>query len=206
MEKYTLYIDEVGRGSIAGPVLTAGILVKNNNKLKHTYFDSKSISNKKREFLYEKIKIENIKVYTGTASNKEIDRYGINYALSLSVKRMIKKIEYFPDKIVLDGNYNYIKLAMKKNIYVECIIKGDKINNFLSCASIYAKVTRDKMMIKCSKYYPVYDFDKNKGYGTSNHYQSIKEFGLSDKHRKSFIKKQSFWYIELIYITLLNIQ
>lgn len=190
MEKYTLYIDEVGRGSIAGPVLTAGILVKNDKKLKYKYFDSKAISITKREFLYKKIIDEDVKVYTGMASNKEVDKYGINYALSISVKRMIKNIMNDPDKIVLDGNYDYVNLATKKNLEVECIVKGDKLNNFISCASIYAKVTRDKKMSKYSEIYPDYDFDKNKGYGTKNHFLAIKKFGLSDLHRITYIKKQ----------------
>jgi ribonuclease HII len=191
MEKYTLYIDEVGRGSIAGPVLTAGILVSNNKKLKYKYFDSKELSLSKRELLFEKIKYEDVEVFTGIASNKEVDKYGVNYALSISVKRMLNKIKNYPDKIVLDGNYNYIKLATKKYNNVDCIVKGDKYNNFLSCASIYAKVTRDKLMIKYSEKFPNYNFDKNKGYGTENHYLSIEKFGLSDLHRITFIKKQS---------------
>ncbi len=186
MSNNILYIDEVGRGSLAGPVVTAGVLIVGERLLQNKYFDSKKISPKKRELLYKLAQKEDVCIKIGSSSAKEIDKYGINYALSLSVKRMIMKIDNNIDYIVLDGNYNYIDLTLKARYPVECIINGDSINNNISCASIYAKCYRDNIMNNYNKKYRGYSFDKNKGYGTRLHYIAIDKYGLTDIHRKSF--------------------
>lgn len=204
-KSYYAYIDEVGRGSICGPVLCGVVLMKANRKLKNKYRDSKIISVRVREKMYKELLNEGIELSFGTASNKEIDKYGLSKALSLASNRAIAKLSLIPDKIYLDGNYDYINITRKDEIEVLCVIKGDLLVNEISAASIFAKVSRDALMVKLSKKYPNYDWEKNSGYGTKNHFSAIKQYGITPHHRMSFIKKKYFWYTAKIYIVLLSI-
>ena len=191
-KSYYAYIDEVGRGSICGPVLCGVVLVKANRKLKNKYRDSKVISPAVRVKMYKELLNESIELSFGTASNKEIDKYGLSKALSLASNRAIAKLSLIPDKIYLDGNYDYINITRKDKIEVLCVIKGDILINEISAASIFAKVYRDALMVKLAKKYPNYHWEKNSGYGTKNHFSAIKKYGITAHHRKSFIKKKYF--------------
>jgi ribonuclease HII len=191
-KSYYAYIDEVGRGSICGPVLCGVVLMKGNRKLKNKYRDSKIISVRVREKMYKELLNEGIELSFGTASNKEIDKYGLSKALSLASNRAIAKLSLIPDKIYLDGNYDYINITRKDKIEVLCVIKGDLLVNEISAASIFAKVSRDTLMVKLAKKYPNYHWEKNSGYGTKNHFSAIKKYGITAHHRKSFIKKKYF--------------
>jgi len=167
-------IDEAGRGALAGDLAICGVMFKKNIKgLK----DSKQISPKKREVFYEQI-IKNSVYHKVFISAKDIDELGLSKCFKIALEEIMSKI---PAKTFLfDGNTNY------KVQNLECKIKADESVAEVSAASILAKVSRDADMIKLSKIYPVYGFEKHKGYGTKAHIQAIKNHGLSKIHRKSF--------------------
>jgi len=179
-------IDEAGRGPLAGPVVAAAILInqKDFNLLKNNKLirDSKQLSEKQRDQAYNFI-INKIKFGTGIVSEKEIDRINIREATKKAMIKAIKSLEKKTkiDFIILDGN---MSLDVKYN--QKTIIKGDQKVLSCSVASIIAKVTRDKIMIKYDKKYPLYNFKKHKGYGTKEHYANIKKYGICKIHRKSF--------------------
>ena len=191
-KRYYAYIDEVGRGSLSGPVLCGVVLVKANRKLINKYRDSKIISVKVREKMYKELLNESIELSFGTASNKEIDKYGLSKALSLASNRALGKLSLIPDKVYLDGNYDYVNITRIDKIEVLCVIKGDLLINEISAASIFAKVSRDALMGKLAKKYPIYQWERNSGYGTKKHFSAIKKYGITVHHRKSFIKKKYF--------------
>tara|TARA_B100000963_G_C22456040_1_gene593405 strand:+ start:266 stop:835 length:570 start_codon:yes stop_codon:yes gene_type:complete len=181
-------IDEVGKGCIFGPVFSSVVVLtlKNNNILKKLGVnDSKKLSAKKRNFLLPKI-IELSKDWgIGQSSVKEIDKYGIRYATELSMIRAIYKLKLKPSKIYIDGSLP-LSLWQGKQ---ENVIKGDSKLTSIAAASILAKVTRDSLMFRLEEKYKGYIIHKNKGYGTSDHFLSIKHLGITNMHRRSFIKK-----------------
>jgi len=181
-------IDEVGKGCIFGPVFSSVIVLtlENNHKLKNLGVnDSKKLSAKKRNLLLPKI-LELSKDWgIGQSSVREIDKYGIRHATELSMIRAIYKLRLIPSKIYIDGN-------LPLNLWngnQENIIKGDSKLTSIAAASILAKVTRDSLMIRLEERYKGYIIFKNKGYGTNEHFSSIKNLGITDMHRKSFTKK-----------------
>ena len=178
-------IDEAGRGPIAGPMVFAGVVFKKNIK-KGKWFDnltdSKKLSFKKREELFEIIK-ENSIYHIVFKSNKEIDIKGLSKCIQESLIEIKSKLK--ADKYLFDGNSNF------KVEGIETIIKGDLKIKEISAASILAKVSRDRYMIEISKKYPQYNFEKHKGYITKEHKQLIKKYGLCEIHRKSFKLKPS---------------
>ena len=181
-------IDEVGRGCIFGPVFASIIVIsaENNHLLKKIGVDdSKKISEKKRNSLLPKILKLSKDWGIGQSSVREIDRYGIRHATELSMVRAINKLKLTPSKIYIDGN---LPLSLWHGEQ-EMIIKGDSKFTSISAASILAKVKRDALMIRLEEKYKGYVLYKNKGYGTSDHFLSIKQFGITDMHRKSFLKK-----------------
>lgn len=191
-------IDEAGRGPLAGPV-TIGLfgaenslkqrLIKNifEGKLR----DSKKLSEKQRGIIYrklEKLQKEGAVFFTVShISNKIIDKIGISKAIQIGVNNNLEKFEIlnFKSKILLDG----LLRAPKEFTNQKTIIKGDETDVFIACASIVAKVSRDRLMQKLAKKYKGYDLEIHKGYGTLSHRQAIKKLGLSPLHRKSFCKK-----------------
>ena len=181
-------IDEVGRGCIFGPVFASIVVIsaENNHLLKKIGVDdSKKLSAKKRNSLLPKILKLSKDWGIGQSSVREIDRYGIRHATELSMVRAINKLKLTPSKIYIDGN---LPLSLWHGEQ-EMIIKGDSKLTSISAASILAKVKRDALMIRLEEKYKGYVLYKNKGYGTSDHFLSIKQFGITNMHRKSFLKK-----------------
>jgi len=181
-------IDEVGRGCIFGPVFASIVVIsaENNHLLKKIGVDdSKKLSEKKRNSLLPKILKLSKDWGIGQSSVREIDRYGIRHATELSMVRAIYKLKLTPSKIYIDGN---LPLSLWHGEQ-EIIIKGDSKLTSISAASILAKVKRDALMIRLEEKYKGYVLYKNKGYGTSDHFLSIKQFGITNMHRKSFLKK-----------------
>ena len=173
-------VDEVGRGSLVGPVYAAAVILNkkiNKKKLK----DSKKLTKEKRENLYKYIK-KNSLWSIGSASTKEIEKLNILNASLLAMKRAIKKLKKKPTLTLIDGN----KLPEIKNYKLKSVIKGDQKIPSISAASIIAKVTRDKMITKLGKKFKVYNWDQNYGYGTKQHLKAIKDLGITAHHRKTF--------------------
>ena len=181
-------IDEVGRGCIFGPVFSSVVVLtlENNHLLKELGVnDSKKLSSKKRNSLLPKILELSQDWGIGQSSVREIDKYGIRHATELSMIRAIYKLKSTPSKIYIDGS---LRLRLWKGKQ-ENIIKGDSKLISIAAASILAKVRRDSLMIRLDKKYKGYIIQKNKGYGTNDHFLSINHLGITNMHRKSFIKK-----------------
>ena len=173
-------VDEVGRGSLIGPVYAAAVIL-NNSIEKKLLKDSKSLSKSKREILSKYIK-KNSVWSIGKVSVREIESINILNASLLAMKRAIKKLKKKPSLILIDGN----KLPKVENYKLRSIIKGDQKIPSISAASIIAKVTRDKMMTNLGKKFKGYYLDKNSGYGTKQHLKAIKSLGITSEHRKTF--------------------
>ncbi len=173
-------VDEVGRGSLIGPVYAAAVIL-NDSINKKLLKDSKSLTKDKREELYKYIK-ENSIWAIGQASIKEIEKINILHASLLAMKRAILKLKKKPSLILIDGN----KLPNLKNYNLKYVIKGDQKISSISAASIVAKVSRDKFITKLSKEFNGYGWDTNSGYGTKEHLKAIKKFGITKYHRKTF--------------------
>lgn len=180
-------IDEAGRGPIAGPVVVACTLFEEkymNSDVK----DSKVLSDKKRRKFF-KIITENCLDYSiSVIDNEIIDEINILEAVMMGAGNCISKLSTKFDKLLIDGNYFKLKNNDHLKFNYETVIQGDKKILSISAASILAKVTRDDIMLNYNNEIPFYGFDKNKGYGTRDHFASIKKFGLSKIHRKTFLK------------------
>ena len=173
-------VDEVGRGSLIGPVVAAAVILKKTID-KKLLKDSKSLSKSKREILSKYIKKNSIWAI-GKASVKEIEKINILQASLLAMKRAIIKLKKKPIIVFIDGN----KLPKIKNYKLKSIIKGDQKIPSISAASIIAKVSRDKIISSLGKKFKGYYWDKNYGYGTKQHLQAIKSLGVTSHHRKTF--------------------
>ena len=176
----TAGVDEAGRGPLAGPVVSAAVILS-----PQTHFmglnDSKKLSPDKRQFLSDEIKIHSISWSIGIATVKEIDDVNILRASLLSMERAIKCLSELPEKVIVDGQH-------KPEIDVPCeaIIRGDSLEKSIMAASVLAKVERDKIMLELDKKYPNYGFHQHKGYPTKLHLQALREFGPCIEHRKTF--------------------
>ena len=180
MKKIIAGVDEVGRGSLIGPVYAAAVILnKNINKKKLK--DSKKLSKRNREILEKYIK-KNSSWAIGSASLNEIEKLNILNASLLAMKRAIIKLKKKPTLVLIDGN----KLPKMKNYKLKSIIKGDQKVSEISAASIIAKVSRDRLVGKLSKNFKKYNWSKNAGYGTKDHLAAIKKFGITKQHRKTF--------------------
>lgn len=177
-------VDEVGRGPLAGPIVAAAVVLNNNDKdLILRINDSKKISKELREELSEIIKTKAISYSIAIKSNKEIDELGIGYCNNEIFKEAISSLNIKPDIVLSDG-YTIKGFDMNN----EAVIKGDTKSASIACASIIAKVYRDKLMEEYSEKYTHYGFEKNVGYGTKEHMEAIVKHGSCDIHRESFIR------------------
>ena len=180
MKKIIAGVDEVGRGSLIGPVYAAAVIFKSNIKKKELK-DSKKLSKKNREKLNIYIK-KNSTWAIGSASLKEVEKINILNASLLAMKRAIKKLKKKPTLVLVDVN----KIPEIKNYKLKSIIKGDQKISEISAASIIAKVSRDNLITSLSKKFKKYGWSKNAGYGTREHIVAIKKYGVTKLHRKSF--------------------
>lgn len=176
-------IDEAGRGPLAGPVVVASVILPENSMIEGVN-DSKKVSEKKRETLFEKIKEEAISYGIGISWQEEIDEINILEATKKSLTESIKELEVKPELILVDALNKIDTLG----IPYRSLIKGDAKVYSIAAASILAKVTRDRIMREMDEVYPQYGFAKHKGYGTAMHMQAIREYGLCPIHRRSFTK------------------
>jgi len=173
-------VDEVGRGSLIGPVFAAAVIL-NKSINKKVLNDSKKLTKNKREQLNRYIK-ENSIWAVGRASTKEIEKMNILHASLLAMKRAILKLNKKPSLVLIDGN----QLPDLKNYKLQYVIKGDQKIPSISAASIIAKVSRDEFISKLSKQFDSYGWDSNSGYGTKEHLRAIKKHGITKYHRKTF--------------------
>ena len=176
-------VDEAGRGPLAGPVCAAAVILPENTVIDGVN-DSKKLSEKKREALFDVI-CETARSYSiAYASVEEIEELNILNATMLAMKRAVEGLDVKADYAMIDGNR-----TPDLNIESEFIIKGDAKSMSVACASILAKVSRDRLLYEYAKEYPQYGFEKHKGYGTKAHTEALKEYGPCPYHRMSFLKK-----------------
>lgn len=175
-------LDEVGRGSLAGPVVAAAVI------LPYDYYhpklnDSKKMTPKNRQIVYEDL-IKNAESYCiSFVSESHIDEINIENASMLAMHRAIDGLDRTPDVLMVDGN----KFKKYNNIEHHCIVKGDSKIISIAAASVLAKVRRDEYMVNLSKHFTDYKWDSNKGYGTKEHMSAITKYGINEHHRKTFI-------------------
>jgi ribonuclease HII len=187
-KEFEVGIDEVGKGAVFGPVFSAVIVLTKKNKfiLKRLgVTDSKKLTPKKRKLLLPKILLFSSDYGIGQSSAREIDKFGIRVATELSMIRALKKLKQKPSEIIVDGPL----LLRKWNKNQKNIVSGDSKFTSIASASIVAKVSRDNLMERLEKKYSGYLIFKNKGYGTIEHLSIIKKHGITNLHRKSFLKK-----------------
>ena len=174
-------IDEAGRGPLAGPVVAAAVILSEETIIEEVN-DSKKLTPKKREILFDKIKSQALSYGIGIIDSVTIDKINILQATFLAMKQALNELKITPELVLVDGNHKIPGLEIKQ----EAIISGDAKSQSIACASILAKVTRDKIMDEYAKQYPQYLFEKHKGYGTKAHIEAIKNFGACPIHRKTF--------------------
>lgn len=177
--KYIAGIDEVGRGPLVGPVVTAAVILP-RDFYDERINDSKKLTEKKRELLYDVIMENAVSVGIGISSEDVIDEINILEATKKAMIEAVNNLNVKPEHLLID--------AVKLNIDIPqtSIIKGDAKSESIAAASIIAKVTRDRMMIELDKLHPEYDFKHNKGYGTKKHIEAIEKYGIIKEHRKTF--------------------
>ena len=180
--KYVCGTDEAGRGPLAGPVV-AGACILPEGLVIEGLDDSKKLSEKKRDMLFEEIKARAVYA-VASASESEIDEINILNATFLAMRRAFDALPQRPQAAFVDGNR-----LPGLPVPSKAIIKGDSLSASIAAASIMAKVSRDRYMLSLDEQYPEYCFKKHKGYGTKLHYEKIREFGISPVHRKTFLKK-----------------
>ena len=178
-------VDEAGRGPLAGPVFAAAVVL-GRGQIIDGINDSKQLSEKKREALFDKIKEEALCYSIALVDEKTIDEINILNATFLAMKKAIEGLEIKPDFAMIDGNK-----TPDLDIDCEAVVKGDANSVSIAAASILAKVSRDRYMFEMAEKYPEYKFEKHKGYGTKLHYQMLDEYGPSEIHRQTFLKT---WY------------
>ena len=174
-------VDEAGRGPLAGPVFAAAVVLHKGQIIEGAN-DSKKLSEKKREALFDVIISEAADYCIASVDEKTIDEINILNATKLGVKRALEALKTKPDLLMLDALNNLDTLGIP---YMS-IIKGDAKSLSIAAASIIAKVTRDRMLIELDKKYPMYDFKHNKGYGTKKHLEAIEKYGITKYHRLTF--------------------
>ena len=172
-------IDEVGRGPLVGPVVTAAVILP-KDFYDERINDSKKLTEKKRELLYDVIMENAISVGIGISSEDVIDEINILNATKRAMLEAVNNLSVKPEHLLIDA------VKLDTDIPQTSIIKGDAKSESIAAASIIAKVTRDRMMIELDKIHPEYDFKHNKGYGTKKHIEAIRKYGIIKEHRKTF--------------------
>ena len=176
-------VDEAGRGPLAGPVYAAAVILPHGIDIPYLN-DSKKLTAKRRDILYDEIIAKALAYGIASASHTEIDEINILNATYLAMNRAIAMLQITPDISLIDGNRNN-GIAFPS----VCVVGGDGKSASIAAASILAKVSRDRYMTALSAQYPQYDFAQHKGYGTKQHYAMIREYGVSEIHRVTFLKK-----------------
>ena len=176
-------VDEAGRGPLAGPVCAAAVILPRNIEIVGLN-DSKKLSEKSREKLYDEICEKAMSFGIAFASVEEIEESNILNAAMLAMNRAIAQLEPQPELALIDGNR-----SSAIEINSRCVIKGDAKCADIAAASILAKVTRDRYMLDMAEKYPEYHFERHKGYGTKLHYEALREYGPCEIHRPSFLRK-----------------
>ena len=182
--RFVCGVDEAGRGPLAGPVCAAAVILDQDVELEGVN-DSKKLSEKKREALFDVICEKAVAYSIAFASVEEIEEFNILNATYLAMNRAIEGLKVKSDFALIDGN------RVPKDIKINCetVVKGDAKSLSIAAASILAKVTRDRLLLEYDKQYPEYNFAKHKGYGTAEHMEAIRKYGMSEVHRPSFLKK-----------------
>lgn len=182
-ERLICGVDEAGRGPLAGPVYAVAVILPRNIEIEGLN-DSKKLSEKKREALFDIICSESISFGIASATVEEIEQLNILNAAMLAMNRAIEQLSEKPSLALIDGNHNSaIKMPSR------CVVKGDAKCADIAAASILAKVSRDRYMLLMSEKYPEYAFDRHKGYGTKLHYEKLRQYGPCEIHRPSFLRK-----------------
>ena len=176
-------VDEAGRGPLAGDVYAAAAVLPEGIQIEGLN-DSKKLTEKKRELLYEQIVSCALDYCVATATAEEIDQCNILNATFLAMKRAVEGLKQKPELVLVDGNR-----LPSLGLPAQCLVKGDGISASVAAASILAKVSRDHYMERMAEKYPEYQFEKHKGYGTKLHYELLDRYGPCEIHRKSFLKK-----------------
>ncbi len=176
-------IDEAGRGPLAGPVYAAAVILPLDLEIEGLN-DSKKLTEKKREALFDIICEKAVSYSIGIATEEEIDEINILNATFLAMRRAVDGLSVKPDYALIDGNQH-----PGLSIQDETVVKGDGKSMSIAAASILAKVSRDRFMLELAEKYPEYCFEKHKGYGTKLHYEMIEKYGVAPIHRRSFLKK-----------------
>ena len=176
-------VDEAGRGPLAGPVVAAAVILPpdyNNFQIN----DSKKLTKAKRDLLFEEIRKHALSFAYEVVSREIIDEINILKATLLGMEKSVGNLSIVPDIVLIDGNRSF-----KSELNIRTIVKGDGKSLSIAAASIIAKVIRDEIMVGLDSVYPQYDWKSNKGYPTKRHIESIRKFGITEHHRKTFLKK-----------------
>ena len=181
--KYICGVDEAGRGPLAGPVYAAAVILPRDAVIDGLN-DSKKLTEKKRDALFDVITERALTYGIASASVEEIEEFNILNATFLAMNRAVAKLDPAPELALIDGNRN-TGIAMPSR----CIVKGDSRCADIAAASVLAKVSRDRYMLNLAEKYPQYHFEQHKGYGTKLHYEALREYGPSPEHRPSFLRK-----------------
>lgn len=176
-------VDESGRGPLAGPVFAAAVIFPQNIRIDNLN-DSKKLSEKQRNSLFEIINEKAICIGVGVVDSQEIDKINILNATLLAMKKSIENLSVKPDFILVDGDKNIPQISIPQ----KSIISGDSKCFSIAAASVVAKVLRDRYMYNLHERYPIFGFNKHKGYGTKFHFAAIKKYGICLEHRKTFLK------------------
>ena len=177
-------VDEAGRGPLCGPVCAAAVILPPDAQIDGLN-DSKKLTEKKREALFDVICDKAVAYGIAFASVEEIERLNILQATFLAMRRAVEQLSVAPDKVLIDGDKVPPGLAFP----AESLIKGDGTSAAIAAASVLAKVSRDRVLRELDEQYPQYGFAKHKGYGTAAHFEALRQYGLSPVHRRSFLKK-----------------
>ena len=177
-------VDEAGRGPLAGDVYAAAVILDPEKPLIEGLNDSKKMSEKKRDQLFDAITASCLAYAVASASVEEIETYNILQAAMLAMKRAVEQLPIVPGLVLVDGNR-----LPELSVPAQTVVKGDATSASIAAASILAKVSRDRTMYELDKQYPMYGFAKHKGYGTKAHYAALTEYGPCPAHRPSFLRK-----------------